>query len=285
MEDPLNTRHNFLTHSGFLAFLFTALLGVTACAPSAPQLKKVIEDNPDILYAAMRKDPVKFLEVVNEVAEKAKTQKEAEQFDDGFKNPLKADIDEKRIFEGAKSAPVTIVEYSDFQCHYCMLGHQTMKELLKMYDGKVRVTMKNYPIDRMHPQARKMSGLYEAMGTKDQAKASQFKATLFEQQESFTPNDAEKKSKNQDEFMAKYNKRVDADLAKLIKSFGFDYAELKKIGESEAIKKMIEQDGAEAQRFGFSGTPGYLVNGVAVRGALPIEAFKSIIDKHLAAKK
>ncbi len=281
----MNTRHNFLSHSGFVAFLLTVLLGVAACAPSAPQLKKVIEDNPDILYAAMRKDPVKFLEVVNEVAEKAKSQKEEQQFDEGFKNPLQPVLDEKRMFEGAKTAPVTIVEYSDFQCPYCQQGHATMKELLKVYDGKVRVTMKNYPIDRLHPQARKMSHLFEAMGTKDQAKAIQFQAALFERQSDFAPNEAEKKSKTQEEFMAKYNKRIDAELAKFVKTFGFDYAELKKIGDSEAITKMIEQDGAEAQKFGFSGTPGYLVNGVPVRGAYPLEAFKSIIDKHLAAKK
>lgn len=160
-----------------------------------------------------------------------------------------------------------------------------MRELLKMYDGKVRVIMKNYPIDRLHPQARKMSHLFEAMGTKDQAKAIQFQTLLFERQSDFAPNESEKKSKTQEEFMSKYNKRVDAELAKIVKSMGFDYAELKKIGDSDAITKLIEQDGAEAQKFGFSGTPGFLVNGVPVRGAYPVEAFKSIIDRHLAAKK
>jgi protein-disulfide isomerase len=285
LEDFLNTRRKVLGHSRFIAFLLTAVLGVVACAPSAPQLKKVIEDNPDILYAAMRKDPVKFLEVVNEVAEKAKTQKEEQQFEDGFKNPMKAEIDENRMFQGPKTALVTIIEYSDFQCPYCQQGHATMKELLKIYDGKIRVTMKNYPIDRLHPQARKMSHLFEAMGTKDQAKAIQFQSALFERQSDFAPNESEKKSKTQEEFIAKYSKRVDADLAKLVKSFGFDYTELKKIADSEAITKLIEQDGAEAQKFGFSGTPGYLVNGVAVRGAYPVEAFKGIIDRHLGTKK
>jgi predicted DsbA family dithiol-disulfide isomerase len=129
-----------------------------------------------------------------------------------------------------------------------------------------------------------MSQLFEAMGTKDQKKAIEFQKTLFERQSDFAPNENEKKSKTQEEFMAKYNKRVDADLAKLVKSMGFDYAELKKIGESEAITKLMEQDAAEAQKFGFSGTPGYLVNGVPVRGAYPVEAFKGIIDRHLAKK-
>lgn len=270
---------------GFLALIMATMLGVAACAPSAPQLKKVVEDNPDILYAAMRKDPVKFLEVVNEVAEKAKTLKEAQQFEEGFKDPKQAAIDEARLWEGPKDAAVTIIEYSDFQCPYCKQGHETINDVMKEYAGKVRVLFKNYPIDRLHPQARKIARLYEAIGTKDKAKAIEFKNYIFQNQESFTPNDSEKKSKSEEEFMSKYNKRVDADLAKVLKKFGFDFAEMKKIGDSEAVTKTINDDGAEAQKFGFSGTPGFLVGGVPVRGAYPIEAFKQIIDRHLAAKK
>lgn len=269
-----------------IGMMMVALFGVAACAPSAPQLKKVIEDNPDILYAAMRKDPVKFLEVVNEVAEAAKGKKEEQQFEEGFKNPKTPVLDENRLFQGAKTAPITIVEYSDFQCPYCQDGHNTMNQIMKDYGDKVRILMKNYPIDRLHPQARKMSRLYEAMGTKDKAKAIDFKNYLFENQKSFAPNESEQKSKTQEDFMAKYNKRIDAELAKIVKSkFGFDFAELKKIGDSEAITKIIDADGEEAQKFGFTGTPGYLVEGVPVRGAYPIEAFKQIIDRRLASKK
>ncbi len=238
-----------------------------------------------MLYAAMRKDPAKFLEVVNEVAEKAKTQKEEQQFEEGFKNPMKPVIDDSRLWEGPKDAPITIVEYSDFQCPYCQQGNATMARVAEAYGAKVRILMKNYPIDRLHPEARKMSRLYEAIGTKDQKKAIEFKKYLFERQDDFAPNDNEKKSKTQQEFMAKYTKRIDAELAKVVKKFGYDFAELMKIGNSDAITKLIEADGAEAQQFGFSGTPGYLVNGVSVRGAYPFEAFKSIIDRHLAAKK
>lgn len=274
-------RLNFISSISLL--MLTAL--AIGCAPSALQLKKVVEENPDILYAAMRKDPVQFLKVADEVAEKAKAIQEQNQFESGFTNPMKPEIDEKRIISGPATATIMIVEYSDFQCPYCQQGHKTMLEVLKMYEGKVRVTMKNYPIDGRHPQARRMSRLYEAMGTKDHAKAIQFQALLFERQEDFTPNDAEKKSKSESEFRLKYDKRVEANLAKIVKGMGFDYAELKKIGDGEAISGLIAQDEAEAKKFGFSGTPGYLVNGVAVRGAYPLEAFKGIIDRHLAAKK
>ena len=270
---------------GFVVMALVAVLGLAACAPSASQLKSAMEENPDILYAAMRKDPVKFLEVVNEVAEAAKTQKESQQFEQGFSNPSQPALGENRLYDGPKTAAITIVEYSDFQCPYCQQGHATMKEIQKAYGDKVRVLFKNYPIDRLHPQARKMSRLYEAIGTKDKAKALEFKNYIFEHQDDFVPNDKEKQSKTQEEFMTKYNKRADAELAKVVKKFGFDFAEMMKIGSSAAITKLIDEDGAEAQKFGFTGTPGYLVNGVPVRGAYPFEAFKQIIDRHLAAKK
>ena len=93
-----------------LGLVMVALLGAVACAPSAPQLKKVMEENPDILYAAMKKDPVKFLEVVNEIAEAAKGKKEAEQFEESFKDIKTPVIDESRLFEGPKTAPITIIE-------------------------------------------------------------------------------------------------------------------------------------------------------------------------------
>lgn len=280
-------KHRLKVHRSLLQVVgmaLVALMGAAACAPSAPQLKKVMEDNPDILYAAMRKDPVKFMEVVNEVAKSAEEQKESRQFEEGFKSPRNPALSDARLWEGPKDAPITIVEYSDFQCPHCKTGHSTMNQLMQEYKGKIRLLFKNYPIDRIHPQARKMSRLYEAIGTKDKAKAIEFKNYIFDHQDDFVPNENERKSKTQEEFMSKYNRRVDADLAKVVKKMGFDFAELKKIGDSDAITKQIEEDSAEAQNFGFTGTPGYLVNGVALRGAYPIEAFKQVIDR-LSAKK
>ncbi len=53
---------------------------------------------------------------------------------------------------------------------------------------------------------------------------------------------------------------------------------------SETITKRIETDMAEARKFDFSGTPGFLINGVSLRGAYPFPEFKAIIDRHLANK-
>ncbi len=73
--------------------------------------------------------------------------------------------------------------------------------------------------------------------------------------------------------MKDFAKRAGADLKKVEKDLN-----------SEAITKRIEADMEEARKFNFSGTPGFLINGVSLRGAYPFSEFKEIIDRHLQAK-
>ena len=245
---------------------------LTSCAPSAPQIKKVMEDNPDILYSVIQKDPKKFLEVVNEAAQKARAgeeqrfaEEEQKAREEEFKNPKKPEIADGRAFAGAKDATVTIVEYSDFQCPFCKRGHNTMAEVLKAYPGKVRVVFKNFPIERIHPLALPASQYYEAIALQDIEKANKFKAGVFD---------------NQDKLNASGEKFLE-DLAKKV---GANVAKAKKDMSSDEVKKRIDSDRAEAEKFGFSGTPGYLINGVSLKGAYPFDEFKSIIDRQLAKK-
>lgn len=270
-------------------FTLAALLSLsfvsTSCAPTSAQLKKAMQDDPEILYGVMRKEPQKFLDVVNEVSDLARLQKESKQLDDGFGNVVQPVIDENRIMDGLKSAPITIVEYSDFQCGFCAQGHETVQQVKAEYGDKLRVLLKHHPIDRLHPQARKMSQLFEAVATKSPKKALEFKAQLFEMQPTFMPNEAERQSKTREDMMAKYDRRVDQELAKLIKSLGFEYAEIKKLAESATITSLIEKDQDEARKFGFPGTPAYLINGVPIRGAASAASFKYVIDRHLKTVK
>ena len=239
------------------------------CAPSAPQIKKVMEENPEILYGVIQKDPKKFLEVVNEAAQKARqaeeqnyAEQETKAREEEFKNPKKPEIQEGRAFAGAKDAPITIVEYSDFQCPFCKRGHQTTEAVLKEYPGKVKIMFKNFPIERIHPLALPASKWYEAIALQDIEKAVKFKAAVFEGQDEM--------NQKGEKFFEESAKKVGADVAKAKKSL-----------DSEEVKKRIEADRTEAEKFGFSGTPGYLINGVSLKGAYPLDEFKKIIDQHL----
>ena len=123
---------------------------------------------------------------------------------------------------------------------------------------------KHLPLESKHPNARRGSEYFEAIAMQDQGKAYKFKALVFANQKE-TYGDAEK-------LYEKLAKEAGADVAKV-------KADLKAKGSD--ITSIINKDMEEAGKFGFQGTPGYLINGVSLKGAYPFEEFKKIIDKHL----
>ncbi len=255
----------------FISASCLLLLG-SACAPNKDQLKKAIEEDPSIVFVAIEKAPEKFIEVVNKAARDAQMKgaekaaaDEKKKRDEEFANPLKPEIDEARAFKGPKDAKVTIVEYSDFECPFCSRGYNTIKEVLSAYPNQVRVLFKHLPLD-FHPNALPASKAFEAIALQGHDKAYKFHDIVFE-------NQGELKSKGM-AFIKDAAKRAGADVKKMEK----DMADSK-------IADRINADMEEAKKFGISGTPGFLINGVSLKGAYPAEEFKEIIDKHLASAK
>ena len=245
-------------------------LFLVGCSPSASQLKSVIEENPDIVFAAIEKDPEQFIQVVNKAARQAQEQKRAKQAqeetqrrENEFKNPVKPVIEKDRPILGQKDAPITIVEYSDFECPYCTRGYQTIKEVMKAYGDKVRLVYKHLPLD-FHPNAAPAARYFIAIGMQSAAKAYKFHDLIFENQKGL--------------------KKGEAFLKKTAKQAGVDMAKLAKALKSPKVEKQLKADIAEARKYGMSGTPGFLINGVSLKGAYPFPEFKKIIDRHLSEK-
>jgi protein-disulfide isomerase len=244
-----------------ISLVALSVITLAGCAPSAQQVKKVMEDNPDILYSVIQKDPAKFLQVVNEAAQKARAgeeqkmaEEETKSREEEMKNPKKPEIADNRAAVGPKDAPVTIVEYSDFQCPFCKRGHSTMDQVLKEYNGKVRLVFKDFPIDRIHPLAMPSAKMYEAIALQDVDKATKFKDMVFNQQDEL-------------------NQKGEKFLEEAAKKVGANVAKAKKDADGEEVTKRIAADRAEAEKFGFSGTPGYLINGISLKGAYPYDEF------------
>lgn len=248
---------------------------VLACfmlAGCSKALEKAIENNPDIVFNAIKKNPKKFIEIVNEAARgaqeearKDEEQAEEKRMEEEFKSPKQAKIDESRVFFGPKSAPITIVEYSDFECPYCSKGYENLREVRKMYGDKVRVVYKHLPLD-FHPLAMPAAKYYEALALQLPDKVEKFHDEIFENQRTF-------KEKRED-FLKDTAKKLGANMTKLLKDL-----------ESETVKARIAADMEEAKAFGFSGTPGFLINGVSLKGAYPPPFFQKIIDRHLGTSK
>ncbi len=247
-------------------------LALANCAPSSKQLKEAVEKDPSIVFVAIEKNPDKFIEVVNKAAQEAQKKaqekmiaEEGQKRADEFKNPLKPEIQEDRVIFGKKDAKVTIVEYSDFQCPYCTKGYQTVEQVLKAYPNDVRVVYKHLPLD-FHPLAMPAAIYFEAIAKQDHAKAEKFYHEVFTKQSELVSK--------KEAFLKDTAKKVGADVKKLEKDL-----------KDESIAKRIEADMEEARKFNFSGTPGFLINGVSLRGAYPFNEFKDIIDQHLKATK
>lgn len=248
-----------------------ALAFVVACSPSASQLKKTLENNPDILTNVIEKHPDKVMEALQNAARNAQQtardremKEEETRREEEFKNPKVAEIPDNRATRGPKDAPIVLVEYSDFQCPFCSRGFRTVEEVLNKYKDKIRFVYKHLPLD-FHPLAEPAARRFEAIALQDPEKAYKYHDEVFANQE---------KLKDQGEkFLDAAAKKAGADLAKM-----------KKDMESDEVKKRIEADMAEAKKFGFSGTPGFLVAGVSLRGAYPKEEFEKIIDRVLKEK-
>lgn len=246
-------------------------LAIANCAPSAKQLKDAIEKDPSIVFAAIEKDPEQFIEVVNKAAQNAQkraqekaVEDEGKKRDAEFAAPLKPEVADNRVIFGPKDAKITIIEYSDFECPYCAKGHATVDEVMKAYPKDVRVVYKHLPLD-FHPLAMPAAQYFEAIGLQSPEKAEKFYNFIFEKQ-------GELRTKKEG-LLKEGAKHVGADMKRLEKDIN-----------SDAVKAIIEADMAEAAKFGFSGTPGFLINGVSLRGAYPASEFKTIIDRHLSGK-
>jgi len=238
---------------------------MAACTPSKNGLKKVLKENPDILFEVIEEHPDTFLETVNKAAKEAQVrqrqkqaQTEEQQFEEEFKNPKQAKIESSYATQGPDDAPITIVEYSDFTCFYCAKGYTTVNDVKKKYDGKIRFVYKHMPV--LSDLSMTAAKYFEAIAKDSETKAYKFHDYIFE---------------NQDKLKSKREKFLE----EATKKAGANLAQVKKLLDDESIVQRIQADMEEGRGFGFSGTPGFLVNGVSLKGAYPAEKFYEIIER------
>jgi protein-disulfide isomerase len=246
-----------------IAAALALFLSPSLAAPSKDEIKNVLKKNPDILLEVLKDNRKAVFEIINQAAqeEQARRQKEEEErekkdFEEAFKNPKKPDISAKTRIRGNKDAKYTLVEYSDFQCPYCSRGYQTVEALRKKYGENLRFVYKNLPLS-FHPHAMPAAQYYEAAALQSSEKAWQFHDKMFQ---------------NQDKLGEAFYKQT-------AKELGLDVAKLEKDAKSQVVKEKIEADMKEAGEYGFQGTPGFLLNGIPVKGAYPVDFFDSIIAR------
>ena len=163
--------------------------------------------------------------------------------------------------KGPATAPVTIVEFSDFYCPFCKRVQSTLSAILAKYGDKVRLVYRDFPIPQLHPAAPKAAEA--ARCANDQGKFWPYHDLLHARAPKGSPDD-----------LTAYANEVGLDVA------AFE-ACLTSGKHAAGVKKDIE----EGNRLGIDGTPGFFVNGRSLAGAQPLEAFVTVIEDELARAK
>ena len=165
---------------------------------------------------------------------------------------------------GNVNAPITIVEYSDLECPFCKRFHETLKQVLAEYGNKVRWVYRHFPLDQIHSKADKEAEATECAGELGGNDAFwAYIDKVFE----LTPS----------------NNGLDlALLPAIAQDLGLDRGKFESCLTSGKYAELVEAQFQEGTRLGVDGTPGSFVNGERIRGAIPFEALKKMIDDQLS---
>jgi len=174
--------------------------------------------------------------------------------------------------KGNPDAPVTVVEFSDFQCPFCSrFFEQTLPLIEENYidTGKIKFVYKDLPLDNLHPNAR--SAHIAAECADEEGKFWEYHDVLFQKQA---------------EWQRLASSDLDITLSQFAVDLGMQAASFESCMESQDIADEVNQDTLEAARYGATGTPTFFIGTekdgfIKLVGAQPYAAFQRAIDEQL----
>jgi protein-disulfide isomerase len=159
---------------------------------------------------------------------------------------------------GPETAPVTIVEFSDFYCPFCKQAEPTLARVLARYGDKIRLVYRDFPNEQLHPGAIKAAE--GGRCAHEQGKFWAYHDILFQRPPGKGPD----------------------DLKTYAQQAGLDLVAFESCLASERYAAAVRKDLAEAVSLSIAGTPGFFINGRSLTGAQPLEAFVRLIEEELS---
>jgi protein-disulfide isomerase len=161
---------------------------------------------------------------------------------------------------GPADAPITIVEFSDFECPFCRRWHaEVYKPLLAAYPGKIRLVYRNLPLTSIHADA--LAAAEAAMCAGEQDVYWKYHDKLFSSES-----------------------LGNSVYLQYAQDLGLNMTTFKACLSDHKYQKAIEADSDFAINLGIRSTPTFFINGLALVGAQPLDVFKQVIDKELAGE-
>ena len=180
-------------------------------------------------------------------------------------HPVKINLEVKRVAVdssghpslGPKDAPITIVEFTDFQCPFCKSTQPTLKQLRAKYGDKIRLVHMDFPLS-FHSHA--LDAAKAARCANDQGKFWEFHDFLFDNQ----------------------GKLGAADLKATAKTLGLNTKDFDSCFDKGTHLAAIKADSEAGAKLGVDGTPAFFIDGRQITGAQPLAQFEQVIDEELA---
>jgi protein-disulfide isomerase len=160
--------------------------------------------------------------------------------------------------KGPESAPITIVEFSDFQCPFCKKAADTVDEVVKKYGNKVRVVFKHYPLP-FHKFAKKASEAAMCAGEQNANNFWKMHDKMFNNQDALEVS----------------------GLKKMAGELKLDQKKFDECLDSAKFASNVEADMNHGQELGVKSTPTFFINGKLLSGAQPLEEFVDLIEEEL----
>jgi protein-disulfide isomerase len=174
---------------------------------------------------------------------------------------LTVPVTERDHSQGPSTAPVTLVEYGDYECPYCGAAYPIVKELQRQLGDRLRFVFRNFPITTAHPHAEHAAEAAEAAGAQD--RFWEMHDHLYEHQRALD-----------DEHLEAY-----------ASSLGLDVGRFDRDMEGQEYLERVRADFMSGVRSGVNGTPTFFINGLRHDGSYDLETLRAAIEAVARARE
>jgi len=172
--------------------------------------------------------------------------------------PDAREVPTKGPSKGNPNAPVTIVEFADFECPFCSRAQATVDRILETYGDDIRYIFRDFPMP-FHSFAQKAAEAAHCAG--EQGKYWEMHALLFENSDALAV----------------------ADLKTYATQIDLDSEQFNTCLDASSTAPLVKESLALVKKLGIRGSPTFFINGRQISGAQPFERFKEVIDSELKA--
>lgn len=247
-----------------LILLFAVLLfpaAANAAAPSRAELEaavqKLLQERPELILEVLRRNSEVVLDIAQQGSNLRRRHNLEAQWRDDMKKEKKVRLADRPVL-GNPDAKVKIIAFSDFSCHYCEQASRNVELLRKEFGNDIALIFKHLPLDEKGPGGT-ASAYFVAIALQSEPKAWEFYDAMYS---------------NRDKLLAE----GEPFIKKTAQELGLDMKKLQKDLQSRRVKEILAQDQEDGQKLGVEGTPYFLVNNLVVRGAVPLDLFRSAVE-------